>query len=333
MRVVALEEHFLIPELAARIDPELVAKRGWPRPGTSQASAGPQAKLIDMGPNRLADMDASGIDIQVLSLSGPGADLVEPEQAVPLARAFNDGLGAIIQGNPSRYAGFAHLPLTAPHAAAEELERTVAEFGFKGALVNGLTGGRFLDDPVFEPLLLKAVELGVPIYLHPNHPPEEVRRAYYGNLPEGLGTMLSIAGWGWHSEVAVHVLRLVLSGALDRHPSLKLIVGHMGEGLPAMMTRFDDVFTPFVKDRLTRSVSSTIRDQVWITTSGIFSTAPFLSALLTFGVDRILFSVDYPYCENRVGRKFLDTLPVSVTDKLKIAHGNADALLRLKTIE
>ena len=141
--------------------------------------------------------------------------------------------------------------------------------------------------------------------------------------------MLEAAGWGWHSETAIHVLRLVLSGALDRHPRLKLIIGHMGEMLPMMLARIDEVFALDI-EHLKRPISRTILDQVWLTTSGIFSEPPFLAALQTFGIDRIMFSVDYPYAPNAKGRAFLDRLSLAPADMAKLTHGNADALLKLK---
>jgi uncharacterized protein len=329
MRIVTLEDHFTIPELSSQIDVEAVVRRGWPRPGSPQAALMPQARLADTGTMRLSDMDAAGITVQVLSLAGPGADLIDPQAGPALAKQFNERLAAIVAEHPDRYAAFAHLPMTAPEAAADELERAVRHSHFKGALVNGTTNGRFLDHASFEPLLARAEALDVPIYIHPNLPPEEVRKAYYEDLPQDTGSMLSRAGWGWHSEVAIHLLRMVLAATFDRHPKLKIIIGHMGEGLPAMMDRCDAVFTRQTQTYLSRSVSQTILDQVWITTSGFFSLTPFTALMMKFPVDRILFSVDYPFSENAVGRAFLDGLPVSASDRQKIAHQNADALLKL----
>jgi predicted TIM-barrel fold metal-dependent hydrolase len=329
MRIVALEEHFIVPELTKRIEPALLRTRGFPQPGTPAAAHLPSRELADLGVDRLASMDAAGISVQVLSLSGPGADLMDRSEAPKLARAFNDHLAQVIAERPDRYAGFAHLPMTAPEEAADELERTVSELGFKGAVVNGTTEGRFLDDPSFHPILARAEALDVPIYIHPHLPPRSVFEAYYSGLPGNTGTMLSMAGWGWHSETAIHVLRLVLAGTLERHRKLKLIIGHMGEGLPAMLQRCDDVFGRLAESTSARSISRTILDHVWITTSGFFSLPPFMAALLTFGADRILFSVDYPFSANELGRDFLDRLSLSPNDKAKIAHGNADALLRL----
>lgn len=330
MRTVTLEEHFTVPDLVRHIDPAAIIHRGFPPPNTPWGPLRQVERLADLGPARLQDMDAAGITVQVLSVSGPGADVAPPKDAPALAREFNDALARTVAAHPDRYAGFAHLPMTAPEAAADELERAIKELGFCGLLVNGLTEDRFLDDPRFAPILARTEALGVPLYLHPGIPPEAVRKAYYDGLPDPLSFMLSIAGWGWHAEVAVHVLRLVLSGTLDRYPRLQLIIGHMGEGLPAMLDRCDQVFGRAPAGVLKRSPSQAIRDQVHVTTSGFFSLPPFEALLHTFGADRIMFSVDYPFSENATGRAFLDRLPVSPADREKIAHGNADRLLKLR---
>jgi predicted TIM-barrel fold metal-dependent hydrolase len=274
-------------------------------------------------------MDASGITVQVLSVAGPGADLVPGQPGVDLARAYNDALAEAGTRHPTRYRGFAHLPMLVPGAAADELERTVKQLGFHGALVNGATDGRFLDHPSFEPILARAEALDVPIYLHPGIPTQAVRDAYYDNLPGNFSFTMALSAWGWHYDTAIHVLRLVLGGALDRHPKLQLIIGHMGEALPFMLDRIDETTTAGAKEHLKRSVRQTILDQVWITTSGFFTMVPFMAALMSFGVDRIMFSVDYPFASNARARAFLDALPVSPADRAKIAHGNADQLLRL----
>ena len=330
MRTVALEEHFTVPDLVRQIDPATITRRGFPPPSTPWGPMRQVERLADLGPARLQDMDAAGITVQVLSVSGPGADIAPADQAPALARAFNDALARVVAAHPDRYAGFAHLPMTAPAAAADELERCITQLGFCGVLVNGLTEDRFLDDPRFAPILSRIEALGVPLYLHPGIPPEPVRKAYYDGLPGPLSFMLSIAGWGWHAEVAVHVLRLVLSGTLDRYPRLQLIIGHMGEGLPAMLERCDQVFGRAPAGMLKRAPGQAIRDQVHVTTSGFFSLPPFEVLLHTFGADRIMFSVDYPFSENATGRAFLDSLPVSPADLEKIAHGNADRLLKLR---
>ena len=329
MRIVALEEHFALPDLVGRIDRDAIAQRGFPPPDAPWGPGRKRADLQELGSPRLADMDAAGITVQVLSVSGPGADLLAGEAGIALARDYNDALARTVAGHPDRYRGFAHLPMAAPAAAADELERGITRLGFHGALINGVTDGRFLDDPTFDPILARAEALDVPLYLHPGIPPKSVRAAYYDGLPGALGYILSTAAWGWHIETAVHVLRLVLSGTLDRHPQLKLIVGHMGEALPFMLARCEQTLGTEASKHLQRSVSETILEQVWITTSGFFTLPPFLATLLTFGADRILFSVDHPFAPNARARAFLDQLPVSPANREKIAHRNADRLLKL----
>ena len=329
MRVVTLEEHYTVPSLVRRISPEAIARRGFVPRKVPPGKVNPLDLLPEIGEARLRSMDEAGITVQVLSTSGPGADLVDGPDGAVLARELNDALAEAITRHPDRFAGFAHLPMREPDAAAKELARTVRDLRFHGAMVNGTTEDRFLDDPRFEPILAAAEALDVPIYIHPHLAPEAVRKIYYGNLPSNTGNVLEAAGWGWHSETAIHVLRLVLSGALDRHPKLKLIIGHMGEGLPVMLARCDQVFEASIQ-HLARPISRAILDQVWITTSGMFTEPPFLAALLTFGIDRILFSVDYPFAPDAKGRKFLNEVALAPDDMAKLTHRNADVLLKLK---
>ncbi len=329
MRVIALEEHLRFGRFVGEIDPSLVQRRGMlPSLGVNVRAN----DLEDVEEQRLRSMDEAGIDIQVLSVVGPGADLLPPDAGPAFASRYNDEVAAIVKRHPDRFSAFAHLPSTAPEAAADELERTVRHYGFCGALINGHTDEKFLDDPMFDPVLERAEALGVPLYLHPGIPPEAVRRAYYDGFAPAVSFMFSNAGWGWHADTAVHVLRLVLSGALDRHPNLRLIIGHMGEGLPAMLARCDWAFGR-VGTGLRRTVSQTILDQVVVTTSGFFTLPPFMGALLAFGAERLLFSVDYPFSSNREARDFLDHLPVDASDKEKIAHGNAEQLLKMPRLK
>jgi predicted TIM-barrel fold metal-dependent hydrolase len=322
-RIVALEEHVSFPPSVAELEPSAVERRG-SRPGGDAL----RAELEDIDGARLTSMDAAGITVQVLSVPGSGAGLLPAAASPAFARRYNDALAAIVRERPERFAGFAHLPLTAPAAAADELERAVSELGFRGALVSGVTDGKFLDDPSFASLLARAAKLDVPLYIHPGIPPDSVRAAYYDGFSPAVSFTFATTAWGWHAETAVHILRLILAGALDRHPGLKLIIGHMGEGLPAMLDRCDERLPPKTTG-LSRTVSQTIFDQVSVTTSGFFNLPSFLAALMTFGADRILFSVDYPFSDNKVARAFLDNLPVTPDDKEKIAHGNADRLLKL----
>lgn len=322
MRIVALEEHVSIASFMDESEPSGGAQRGGGGGGKWRA------ELEDVDAMRLPSMDAAGITIQVLSVPGSGAATFPPDAGPSFAQRYNDGLAALVRSRPDRFASFAHLPLSAPEAAADELERTVREHGFCGALISGMTNGKFLDDPAFAPLLARAEALDVPIYIHPGVPPDSVRDAYYNGFGPQVSFLFATAAWGWHAETAVHVLRMVLGGTLDRHPRLKLIIGHMGEGLPAMLDRCDDWLSRKTTG-LERTVSQTILDHVSITTSGFFSLPPFHAALAAFGAERMLFSVDYPFSDNSRARAFLDSLPLAPADKEMIAHGNADRLLKL----
>jgi predicted TIM-barrel fold metal-dependent hydrolase len=329
MRVVALEEHFTAPHLTKRIDPAVIKARGFIPRKVPKDRPDPMALLPELGDTRLKSMDDTGIDVQVLSAAGAGPDLVPGADGIALAREMNDYLAETCAKHPTRFKGFAALPMQSGEACGNELVRCVKQLGFCGALINGTTEGRFLDHPSYDSLLAAAVELDVPIYIHPNIPPAAVREAYYSGLEPGASRVISTAGWGWHSEVAIHLLRLVLAGTLDKHRKLKVIIGHMGEMLPVMFDRIDKVSSLDI-DHLQRTITRTIQDQVWITTSGVFTAPPFVAALQTFGIDRIMYSVDYPFAPNQAGKRFLDAISLSPADMAKLCHGNADALLKLK---
>jgi predicted TIM-barrel fold metal-dependent hydrolase len=218
-----------------------------------------------------------------------------------------------------------------PLTAAKELERCVTQLGFRGALINGTTGGLFLDDTRFLPVFEAATHLGVPIYLHPAPPPQPVREAYYSGLPGDLGFLLSIAGWGWHAETGLHTLRLIVSGLFDRLPALQLIIGHVGEGLPYALARSSGILS-HAAPQLRQTVAEYFKSNIHCTTSGYFTLPPFRCALEVVGIDRLLFSVDYPYSPNTRGRSFLDSLRqiLDADDFAKLIHRNADDLLGLR---
>jgi uncharacterized protein len=224
MKTITLEEHFLT-ETYVRATEEYSVKMGMQFPDM-------QAKLLDLGVERIAAMDEAGIDLQVMSLVAFGLEGLSAADGTAVAREVNDELAAAVAKYPDRLAGFATLALKDVGEATKELERCVSGLGFRGVMVNGTVDGRFLDDARFLPFFEAAAALGVPVYLHPAPPPEPVREAYYSGLPGEMGRMLSIAGWGWHSETALHTLRLIVSGLFDKVPGLQLVIGHMGEGLP-----------------------------------------------------------------------------------------------------
>ena len=322
MRTITLEEHFSTPEFL-----EATARLWEGDPAVNFWKAN-RDKLIDTGKDRIADMDAAGIDLQVLSLSGIGMDKLDPPTATVLARDTNDSLASAVRAHPDRFAAFATVALQEPEKAALEFERSVKQLGFKGVMVNGTSDGMFLDHARFTPLFETAQALDVPIYLHPAPPPEEVRKEYYGDLPSNLGFILSTAGWGWHVETGLHCLRLIVSGLFDRFPKLKIIIGHMGEALPYYIVRANDFLAQSTK-HLQRPISEYFHEHFYITTSGCFSLPPFLCALQVVGAERILFSVDYPFAANTLGRAFLDSLPVSQEEMAQITHKNAERLLKV----
>ena len=326
MRIIALEEHFSIPEMSARISKDLAIARGFPAGFQDRVAL----QLADTGEQRIASMDAAGINMQVLSVAGAGADLLPIGESISFAMDYNDALARIIDDHPDRYCGFAHLPMADGVAAAAELERTSHMPGFCGALINGMTDNVFLDDSRFAPLLRKAEELHVPLYLHPSFPPPRVQELYYKGLAPGISAMLASAGFGWHVEVAIHVLRLYASGVFDEYPELQVIIGHMGETLPFMMDRSERVLAKGLT-KTERTLSETLRSQVWITTSGFFTMPPLEAAIATFGAERILFSVDYPYSSNQQGVDFLEEMGLTLKQPVveAIAHGNAERLLKL----
>jgi len=320
MRTIALEEHFWTPALS-----------GPPADGIVKM-VGPQLgeQLTDLGEGRIAQMDAAGIDVQVISHTTPGTQQLTGSEAVERAREANDMLAAAVRTHPSRFAGWATLPTGDPKAAADELDRAVSELGFVGALVNSTfgTNGTFLDDPVYEPLLERFERLDVPLYLHPAAPPPAIKEALYDGFSPLVSTLLSLGGWGWHAELGLHSLRMVLAGVFERHPGLRVVIGHGGEMLPFMMSRIDEFLIP-ERTGLSALPSEYFLRNFWVTTSAMTSLPPVLCALQVFGVDRVLFSSDYPYTQIAPCRAVLDALPLSPADKAKVAGGNAAQLLGL----
>ena len=317
-RVIALEEHYWDREVAATFDP-LDGVRGAP---------GIVDRLYDYGDLRIKEMDAAGIDVQVLSHGAPATQRLEGETAVKLARGANDRLREIVRAHPDRFAAFACLPTAEPRAAADELERTVTTLGFKGAMIHGLTNGVFIDDKRFWPIFERAQALDVPLYMHPATPHPAVVEAYYKDYVNDFPALLS-AGWGFTVETATQGLRLVISGVFDAYPELKIILGHLGESLPFSLWRI----THALARPGNRSMASSFRDyfckHVWITTSGNFSNPALLCCVMEMGVDRILFSVDYPFVSNTPAASWIPTIPLCAEDTTKLLSGNAERLLRL----
>jgi 2,3-dihydroxybenzoate decarboxylase len=320
MKYIALEEAFSIPALADRMPLVGIGS------GRSQRHVEDWArKLPDFSEYRLPEMDAAGIDVQVLSLTIPGVQAdVDAEVARDDARFANDYLAEAVAQHPDRFRGFAALPTQDPAAAAEELERAVRQLGFRGALVNDHLRGHYLDEPRFDELWSAFEELSVPLYLHPGAPAADHWKVL-GGRPELSGSL-----WSWAAETGGHGLRIVFGGVFDRHPGATLILGHMGEFLPFMRSRLDSRYlTQNPEEPLERMPSAYIGSNLVITTSGVFSPAALTGAVLEIGADAIMFSVDYPYESSHDAVAGFERTTLSDGDRHKIAHRNAERILRL----
>jgi predicted TIM-barrel fold metal-dependent hydrolase len=281
--------------------------------------------LSDFTSVRIEEMDEAGIDIQVLSHAPPGLQRVSAQIAPSLARNVNDRLHRIVQSNPTRFAAFASLPTAVPEAAADELERTVTELGFKGAMIHGLTDGLFLDDRRFWPIFARAEALDVPVYVHPADPHPDVTRAYFGDYAK-THPMFLRAAWGFTFETGTQAMRLVLCGLFDAHPRLKIILGHMGETIPFLLARIDEALA---RDTPMKTFRQYFTRHFYVTTSGFFSNPALLCCVQEIGIDRILFSVDWPFASNSAATAWFERISLSQEEKRKILYGNAQRLLKL----
>jgi predicted TIM-barrel fold metal-dependent hydrolase len=324
MKTIALEEHF--------VTASFLQATGAYGNGGHPAIADMRPKLLDLGEERIAAMDEGGIDLQILSLAAMGIDTLDGATATAVLADVNDELAAAIKSHAGRFGGFASLGMKEPEKAAKELERCVKSLGFVGALIDGTTDGLFYDDARFLPVFEAAVSLGVPVYLHPAPPPEPVRRAYFSGLPEEVAFPLSIAGWQWHAELGLHTLRLIVAGLFDRLPDLQLIIGHMGEGIPYALARSSGILSRTA--HLKQSVADYFKSNIHITTSGYFTQPPLKCAMEVVGLDRLLYSVDYPFSPNTRGQEFLSTLEGVLTPEQmeQFTHGNAEKLLKIKPV-
>lgn len=311
---IALEEHFLAPgceeywvttvgDLDRTIYDQVVGR------------------LKDFGGQRLEAMDRASVERAVLSLSGPGVQIERDRvTACRRARDANDFLSREIQRRPDRYAGFAHLPMQDPIAAADELERCVNDLGFCGAMINGHTNGTYLDDSSIDPFWARVETLQVPIYLHPADP--------IGSYPAIAGCpSLKRAMWEWGVETGTHALRLVFGGVFDRFPGVTIILGHLGETLPFLLWRFDSRAAIYGL-KMQKAPSEYIRAHVVVTTSGMFSPEPLMCAVAALGATRVMFSVDYPYESSEQASQFIESAPVDEETRRRLCFQNAERVLR-----
>ena len=287
--------------------------------------------LMDLGEMRLKAMDDSGVSMQIVS-HAPNFLALDLATCVKV----NNELHNLIKSQPGRFRGFATLPMAYPEAASGELRRCIEDLGFVGTLIDSNCESRFYDHQSFWPVFDAATELDVPVYLHPAPNAQTKPLLYDGNYPDGVAESLSEYGWGWHNETAVHFLRLFAAGLFDRYPTLKLVLGHLGEMLPFQLDRIEGISMrqwPHLGVRLQRNLRQVWDENVWITTSGMFHLAPMAAVLRQCKPDRIMFSVDYPFGKNEAGVAFLKALKAEgmVSDDVLegIAYRNAERLLRV----
>jgi 2,3-dihydroxybenzoate decarboxylase len=272
---------------------------------------------------RLQDMDNEGIDIQVLSLTAPGIQsIADPEHAAKSAKETNDSLAEMVSKAPTRFKAMAALPWIDPSAAVDELQRAVNDLGAVGVMLNGHTDGAYMDDKTYWPVWEKAVELDVPVYLHPIQGQHWDNCAGYPELEQ--------ATWGWAFETGTHFLRLVLSGLFDEYPNLTVILGHMGEFIPFNLWRFDDRYQWIKNDRkLEHAPSYYAKTNMMVTTAGVCSDEALVCTQTALGSDRILFAIDYPYQFQKQAVDWIDAAPISEQDRELICHGNSERIFKL----
>jgi 5-carboxyvanillate decarboxylase len=297
--------------------------------GDSGRAKGIVARLQDLGELRIRDMDATGIAHQILSLTNPGVQIFDADTGTTLATSLNDQLAEAIRKRPDRFSGLAAVAPQNPAGAAKELERGVRKLGLKGAIINSHTQGQYLDDPKFWEIFAAAESLDVPIYLHPNTPSARMYEPFAEWGLEG-------AIYGFAVETSLHLLRIIFAGVFDRFPKLRLVVGHLGEGLPYWFFRIDFFHAANVTTgryakvkKLQRKPSEYMQDRIWVTTSGMAWAPPILYCQKVLGVDRVLYAMDYPYQFVPAEVRVTDELPISDTDKKKLYQSNAEAVFKL----
>jgi len=332
MRIITVEEHFEHPQVSQQVLRLGGPPSGLPLEGLAEFGSifnDDRDAATRLAGHRLAHMDAVGIDVQVVSHGNGSPSTLAAPESVELCRQVNNDLAQQISEHPDRFRGFATLPLYDPDAAAEELRRCVGDLGFVGALIAGTYGGIFLDDARFDPILAAAQGVDLPIYVHPGLPHPEVSRPYYfGDWPAAVGVMFSGPAFGWHAEAGIHLIRLILSGALDRHPGLKLLSGHWGEVMAFWLERLDETFA-LVRTGRDRDVSDYYREQIWVTPSGMFNRHQLDHVVAELGAERIVYSEDFPYVKRDNVVEFLTGSGLSDQQMQAIGHGNAETLLRI----
>jgi predicted TIM-barrel fold metal-dependent hydrolase len=323
MKLIAIEEHFLTGDIRAAWASSAIGQEG-----TAGFDRGEiEERLDDLGQGRTALMDESGVDVQVLSLTTPALHNLEPEESVTLAQRTNDLVAATIASHPIRFQGFATLPTAAPANAALELERSVQSLGLSGAMLCGRTRDKNLDHPDFLPMFGTAAKLGVPMFVHPQIPQRAVREVYYSGFGDLIDTAFATFALGWHYEAGIQFVRLMLAGVFDRYPDVQIILGHWGEVVLFYLERLN---SPARVAKLQRPVADYVRQNLYVTSSGMWNQSYLQRTLEIVGPERILFSTDYPYQyrPGGAGRSFLNAAALSLEEKELFSHGNWERLLR-----
>ncbi len=324
MKLIAIEEHFLTPEIRAAWASSAIGQEG-----TADFDLGEmEQRLDDLGEGRIARMDEGGVDVQVLSVTTPALHNLEPGESVILARRTNDLVAATIAKHPERFQGFATLPTASPADAALELERAVRHLGLAGAMLCGRTREKNMDHPDFLPMFDTAARLGVPLFVHPQIPQRAVRDVYYSGFGDPVDTAFATFGLGWHYEAGIQFVRLMLAGVFDRYPNLQIILGHWGEVVLFYLERLSSLARV---GGLQHSVADYVRRNLYVTPSGMWSKSYLQRTLETVGPERILFSTDYPYQyrPGGAGRSFVNESALSLEHRELFAHGNWERLTHM----
>ncbi len=333
MKRIAIEEAFVTAEIAAEWKKVLAGpdvEPGFAKMGESILAETPgnallRSRLLDIGKGRIAHMDEIGVDMQVLSLTSPGVQVFSADLATRLAAEANDALAAAVRAAPTRFAALGAIAPQDPRAAAREIDR-IKSLGLRGLIVNSHTSGEYLDAPRFAPIFEAMEAAGLPMYLHPREPGA-------GMVQPFLDYGLYFAGWGFAAETGLHAMRLIMSGTFARYPKLKIILGHMGEGIPFWLQRIDNRYLLQAKmgavAKLPRLPSEYFLDNFVITTAGVTSMPALRLSIDVLGAERILFAADFPYEDDAEAVRFLDSATVSQDERELIAHGNAERLFGL----
>lgn len=334
--VIATEEAYATPELMAAFDagpPGMTeAEQAYTtllRGGTGAAASELKRKLCSMDA-RLEEMDANGVDMHLLSITAPGPQAFPPAEGARIAQRLNDGLTAIIQSHPTRFAGLAAIAPQDPVASVREVERAKA-LGLNGVIVNSHSFGEYLDEPKFRPILAALEAQDMPLYLHPRSPSQAMVGPY-------VNFGLSGALWGYGADTSLHLLRMIFAGVFDEFPRLKVVLGHMGEGIPYYFTRVDNRYRNLMArggeklglKPLRQAPSEYFKTNIFITTSGTFSHDVLRYCLDILGAGRILFAIDYPYERSDEAMRFIRTANLARTDAERISYRNAQELFGIR---